>query len=281
MPIRPMNDSLNSIYAQASPRDLTTHRNSPIRISRPSRRLAFSLLEMMIVLVVMVGVLAIVWPNLQRPFRKAGLSEATQKLRQAIDDGRYQAMTTGTPVFIQIRQGGHEVRSVGLGSLVADDSGDLQAGRPSDSEQASASAAPLQTSMTNGPSEDSHHAVTPRVWKLPDHVVISSVQWEHSGHEDSDDLSNSEADDNQAIRSPFGGTRETVGQSERAFSNNAEGMDADAPNALADGSEEQWWLPLTAMGHGRDAEITLWDTKANESMRVSFTASTGALEIIR
>jgi len=25
----------------------------------------------------------------------------------------------------------------------------------------------------------------------------------------------------------------------------------------------------------------LWDTKANESMRVSFTASTGALEIIR
>jgi Tfp pilus assembly protein FimT len=278
-----MNHSLIFIHPQA-PQDLTTHRNSPNRPPRRFRRLAFSLLEMMIVLVVMVGVLAIVWPNLQRPFRKAGLSEATQKLRQAIDDGRYQAMTTGTPVFIQIRQGGHEVRSVGLDSLVADDSGVLQAGRLSDSEQASASVPPQQPSMTNGTngvSEDSLHAVTPRVWKLPDHVVISSVQWEHSGHEDSDDLSTSEADDNQAVRSPFGGSRDGVGQSERALSPNVEGLDIDAPNALADGTEEQWWLPLTAMGHGRDAEITLWDTKAHESMRVSFTASTGALEIIR
>jgi prepilin-type N-terminal cleavage/methylation domain-containing protein len=246
------------------------------------RRRAFSLLEMMIVLVVMVGVLAIVWPNLQRPFRKAGLSEATQKLRQAIDDGRYQAMTTGTPVFIQIRQGGHEVRSVGLDSLVADESGDLQVNMPSEGEPVRSPATPQQLLNPNGPSDDSLHAVTPRIWKLPDHVVISSVQWEHSDDADSDELSVSDFDDNHSLQSPSGGAREGAGNAQRAMSHDADrNAHGDEPLALADGTEEQWWLPLTAMGHGRDAEITLWDTQAHESMRVSFTASTGELEIIR
>lgn len=246
------------------------------------RRRAFSLLEMTIVLVVMVGVLAIVWPNLQRPFRKAGLSEATQKLRQAIDDGRYQAMTTGTPVFIQIRQGGHEVRSLGLDSLVADESGDLQVNMPSEGEPVRSSTTPQQLLHPNGPSDDSLHAVTPRIWKLPDHVVISSVQWEHSGNDDSDDMPATDVDANHSHQRPSRVTRDEVGNSQRAMSHDVDrNAGGDEPHALVDGTEEQWWLPLTAMGHGRDAEITLWDTQAHESMRVSFTASTGELEIIR
>ena len=39
------------------------------------------MLELMIVLVVMVGLLAIAWPNMQRPLRRTTLNEAAQVLR--------------------------------------------------------------------------------------------------------------------------------------------------------------------------------------------------------
>ena len=54
----------------------------------------FSLLEVMIVLVLMVGLLAIAWPNMQRPLRRTTLNEAAQVLREAIDEGRHEAITT-------------------------------------------------------------------------------------------------------------------------------------------------------------------------------------------
>jgi len=42
-----------------------------------------------------------------------------------------------------------------------------------------------------------------------------------------------------------------------------------------------WCLPMSAEGRGRDAEITLFDTKARQTITVSFTAATGELEVIR
>jgi hypothetical protein len=38
---------------------------------------------------------------------------------------------------------------------------------------------------------------------------------------------------------------------------------------------------MTAQGRGRDAEITLLDKKARQTVTVSFTAATGELEIVR
>ena len=69
----------------------------------------FSLLELMIVLVVMVGLLAIAWPNMQRTLRRTTLNEAAQVLREAIDEGRYEAITTGKPIFVQMQQGNHSI----------------------------------------------------------------------------------------------------------------------------------------------------------------------------
>ena len=102
-----------------------------------SQRKAFSLLEIMIVLVLMAGIIAIAWPSISRPMRKAELSEATQKLREAIEDGRYQAMVAGAPVFLQIKQGESEIRSGGMESLLSgeldrdNDEADVGAGRSS------------------------------------------------------------------------------------------------------------------------------------------------------
>jgi prepilin-type N-terminal cleavage/methylation domain-containing protein len=81
-------------------------------------RRGFSLLELMIVVVLIAGILAITWPSIARPMRKAELSEATQKLREAIEDGRYQAMVSGEPVFLQITQGDSQMRRAAIRSGV-------------------------------------------------------------------------------------------------------------------------------------------------------------------
>ena len=65
-------------------------------------RPAFSLLELIIVLMVMIGLMAIVWPNLQRPLSRTSLDEGAQTVRNTLDESRYQATLAGTPWFIKL-----------------------------------------------------------------------------------------------------------------------------------------------------------------------------------
>jgi prepilin-type N-terminal cleavage/methylation domain-containing protein len=241
----------------------------------------FSLLEMMIVLVVMVGILAIAWPNLQKPLRRAGLSQATQRLREAIDESRYQAMTTGTPVFIQLRQGESEVRSGGLDAFAADES-DLNAsgGNFGESNALEAPSPPTPNSLSpsSGNPLTQTNAVAPKVWQLPENIVITDVTWEDAPSSDSTSF---ERDDATALS---GGSRDAnTGYGQFASSENS-AAEIDATETgfdMLDGAEHEWWLPLTSLGHSRDVEITLWDKTSHESMKVSFSSATGELEIHR
>ncbi len=106
------------------------------RRSRVSRE-GFSLLELIIVLMVMISLLAIVWPNLQKPMRRNSLSEAAQTLCTAMDESRYQAITTGTPVFVHLRQG--------------------------------------EGALRTGSFEDFDTAM--QTWRLPASIVIADVRW--------------------------------------------------------------------------------------------------------
>jgi len=241
----------------------------------------FSLLEMMIVLVVMVGILAIAWPNLQKPLRRAGLSQATQKLREAIDESRYQAMTTGTPVFIQLRQGESEVRSGGLDAFAVDESNlTPSGGRFSETNAVDTSSAATSNSMSpsTGNPLTQNQGNAPKIWQLPENIVITDVTW--------DDAPSSDG-------SFFEGEDATVGSAVSRDSNSGYGQFASSDNSAAevdatetgfdmlDGEEHEWWLPLTSLGHSRDVEITLWDKASHESMKVSFSSATGELEIHR
>ena len=119
---------------------------------------AFSLLELIIVLMVMIGMLAIVWPNLQRPLSRTTLSEAAQVLRVVIDESRYQATITGTPQFVHLQQGESEFQTGAFADFFN-----------SDSDSSSATRLESQAIGT-----DSQRATT---WQLPTTVIISNVQW--------------------------------------------------------------------------------------------------------
>jgi prepilin-type N-terminal cleavage/methylation domain-containing protein len=232
----------------------------------------FSLLELMIVLVIMVGVLAIAWPNLQKPFRRAELSQATQQLREAIDDSRYQAISTGTPVFIRLKMGENKVIAGGFETFATS-----KDAMTFDREVENV------TSLKNSVASDrlqEPESSTPKVWNLPENVVISDVTWS----EPEDDVEadwgseDSSLDDGSSMGADSG---QPKGRMISSRSDRAEIEQSPEAFELLPGSEQVWWLPVSSLNQGRDVEITLWDKDSHESMRVSLSSATGELEIHR
>lgn len=241
----------------------------------PSSARGFSLLELMIVLVVIVGLLALAWPNLQRPLKRAELSQATQQLREVIDESRYQAIAKGQPVFIRLKQGDSEVVAGGFETFASPDSSPGSGSLGND----------LRASGSFLPSNESRDPATvaPKVWKLPENIVISDVVWS-DGLEDE----NTEQGSSDSLTSDPSASRAYGSKSERYI----ESSDGDAPErgeieqmpeafGLMEGPEQVWWLPVSSLHQGRDVEITLWDKNSHESMRVSLSSATGELEIHR
>jgi prepilin-type N-terminal cleavage/methylation domain-containing protein len=66
----------------------------------------FTLLELIIVLVILVTLLAVVWPNLRRPLGRGLLREAGQQLAQHISEARLLAIESGQTLALRFEPGG-------------------------------------------------------------------------------------------------------------------------------------------------------------------------------
>jgi prepilin-type N-terminal cleavage/methylation domain-containing protein len=241
----------------------------------PSSARGFSLLELMIVLVVIVGLLALAWPNLQRPLKRAELSQATQQLREVIDESRYQAIAKGQPVFIRLKQGDSEVVAGGFESFASTDS-------PTTSESLENNLRPSGSFLPSNESRDPA-TVVPKVWKLPENIVISDVVWSDSLEYQTAEESSSDSSTSDASATGLYGSKND--QDFKSWDNDGSGR-ADIeqmPDSfdLRGEAEQVWWLPVSSLHQGRDVEITLWDKNSHESMRVSLSSATGELEIHR
>jgi type II secretory pathway pseudopilin PulG len=225
---------------------MTTQDNSGICcVSQSERRLpksryGISLLELMIVLVIMTGALAIAWPNLRKPLQRSALHEAAQTVRVALDDARFQAIATGHFWFVRLEQSSDRIE-YGRFMDFASNQTDHVFGGLSDSPT-SRSGIPDQNLPTLNESSQS-----PRDYKLPAQITVAEVVM---GPLKSNEL-------------PV--TGETSGDSADSLSEKLE--------------PSQWCIPLPASGTGRDATIRLVDNATNESILVIFSASTGAIEI--
>ena len=227
-------------------------------------RVGFSLLELIIVLMIMVGLLAVAWPNLQRPLRTTSLSQAALTLRAAIDDCRYQAITSGTPVFIHLRPSNGEFQSGTFSSFLNDDRQSVDfstSTRDSNGESGSS----LQPASIDRDSDVS----APKSWSLPQDVVIYSVSWtlDAPSFASSDEYNSENSSLAESDAASDGLIAEV--QSESSFA------DAFGP------AKSEWWLPMSATGQSRDATIVLIDTSINQQMTVTYSSATGALEITR
>lgn len=237
----------------------------------------FSLLELMIVLVLMVGLLAIAWPNMQRSLRRTTLNEAAQTLREAIDEGRHEAIISGRPVFVQMQQGNHEVRTGSFANFANDEDTLGSFGNELGTEAASSQLSP--SSVLTQHQESHAESKSPRKWRLPESVVIAEVNWTD------DALSDSENDLGESVSSDFApsqhsSNRHVTGshsESDSSLSSTTNGTD----EMSFDGSHSDWWLPFSATGQSRSASIVLYDKSIHEKMTITYASDTGALEIVK
>ena len=252
------------------------------RTALPKSR-AFTLLELVIVLLLMVGVLAVVWPNLQRPLQRTSLDEAAQMVRDAIDESRYQAALHGAVQFVQLQQGSSQLHSGSFDGFLGSTS-DVSTSLPaalSDSSTTplvgSSSSPRANPADSSGLGVDRSIPLQPqavRTWKLPPPVVISSVDWtlESVIPPRVGDQARLDSEGNEAEREPMAdlGADPTTSATQ-----------LDPANSFDPTNSRQWWLPLTAEGRGRDATIELFDASIGQRLRVTYSAATGALEISR
>ncbi len=242
----------------------------------------FSLLELMIVLVLMVGLLAIAWPNMQRSLRRTTLNEAAQTLREAIDEGRHEAIVTGRPVFVQMQQGNHEVRTGSFANFANDEDSLGSFGNELATEVVPSRASPSSLTQQQESQLDSK---SPRKWRLPESVVIAEVNWTSDSGLESDDESGLSPSSDSASNHPVSSHHSSShldaashGQSDSSLSNTP---GTDEILSSLDGTHSDWWLPISATGQSRSASIVLYDTTIHEKMTITYASDTGALEIVK
>lgn len=229
------------------------HRNSQLQIGqRPvvKYRRGVSLLEVMIVLVIMAGIAALAWPNLQRSIQRTYLNESANIVRDLLAETKYRASIDGQSYVIRVETGSNEL-SVGSIEQVLPERTSMHFSTSAKHELAT---------QDRGPSVRSHI--------LPETVVVSQVRWtaEDTIVDSESDFSSTIANDN---------IEESSNESSKTDFEGA----AESTEAMA---HQSFWLPiLAACGQGRDVTITLTDTAAKQSVEVSYCAATGNVEVVR
>ncbi|HAC92140.1 MAG TPA: hypothetical protein DCF63_16165, partial [Planctomycetaceae bacterium] len=79
-------------------------------MSRKPTRSALTLLELMIVLLVIGGMLALTWPNLRKSLERNELGEAARTVRELLEEVRYQAIVGGQIGIVRLEQATPELR---------------------------------------------------------------------------------------------------------------------------------------------------------------------------
>jgi type II secretory pathway pseudopilin PulG len=242
------------------------------------------LLELIIVLMVMVGLLAVAWPNLRRPLERTTAREAAQGVRDAIEESLHQAATEGQIRFVRLRPGESLLWTGTFDEFLATEEFGLDelggnASFRSQRDQVSPQATSRESSNrdTNAAS-DPGRPRQPREWQLPTEVKVLDVQW----------TSTPVLDVPSQTASPLSGaTRSAAGNDSlpRAAAGDAsDGAFAQAADELGvevTADHPGWWLPISPVSEGRDASVLLIDVRTRNCFSVRYESATGAIEIVR
>ncbi len=213
----------------------------------------------MIVLVILVGVMAVAWPNIQKRLKRATLDQAALALCQAIDDARQQAVRSGKPVIICLNRDDSRMT---MGEFAWMNS--LTQTRTSDDQALVGVESNLDSTNSNG---------QPRQIELPEGVVVADVRWEiptiAGTVESSTGLSDPNATEVAASVVDSDVANSTVTETE-----------GQMLTALSDGDFNGWFLIMDASGQFGDAIVELKDPISQNSVSVQMASATGAVEIL-
>lgn len=221
----------------------------------------YSLLELLIVLTVLVGLLAIAWPSLSKPLANSDLLEAGNQLRTQLSEARLLAIQSGEPVIVRIEC----------------DSGMItfanwhQAMRPltlSDADPLDESGEAMVLEEVDTPEIESASGAA-NVWAIPEGIVVDRVIRQES-------TSNQDA------------LRDTLGFGDPLDRENGTELETDLLSETdSTGFEESiadpriswvWFLP---QGQACEATLYLVDQDARRELKVQIHAWSGGVELGR
>lgn len=282
------------------------------------QREGFSLLELMLVLVVMIGVMALVWPAVARSVASSEIRDAARQLRERLVEARREAMDSGQPVLVRISPGGRFVKSaawreaIEFPEVLADPLGSnppLESNASGAREGSTASSASTGVSgqgdpvaISNASGLDSASLLQlPRAWELPGEIVIADLRRSGTSRQialDDMEFSESSLDSRSSSRSASRSTasrssssrlrqpsrtRDTLSTQRREASpttgTSANVDSGTTPQEL--GISEGGWLWFLPHGQGPTAELVLFDPQSQREVILRMDGWTGAIEIER
>lgn len=219
----------------------------------------FSLLELLIVLAVIAGLMAIAWPNLRKPLGDTPLSQAAASLRELFDECRYQAVLRAELTMLRLEK---QSSTIVMGSWETLLANQLDLPTPT-TETASDSADTNSNVLLKKPRPPFQYR-----FALPPDIVIEEVVWSMSlptetGNADSADTllpGNS-------------------GSSNRDLADSA----AEAPQVSSFDSSNSgyWYIPFTPAGISKDVSIILRDTTTQKRLALQYQQGTGLITLTK
>jgi len=215
--------------------------------SEVAERFAFSLLELLIVLAVMVGIVAVAFPRLTRPLAESEVQRAASGLRDTIVECRQAAAFFGQPLVMRLQSGGDQIVWGDWAEVIGEDWGLVV-----DTDGSDSTSAGLSTSMP--PSGSAGNAIAfdgrPRRSALPFGMVVEAVHWVTRGGP-GDELPDSVL------------------------------MGDAAGGGFSRGSGQRWYVAFLPSGRCRDCVIVVQDLATGMRAGLEIDAVTGLSRITR
>ncbi len=231
----------------------------------------YSLLELLIVLTVLVGLLAIAWPSLSKPLANSDLLEAGNQLRTQLSEARLLAIQSGEPVIVRIECNSGMITFANW----------HQAMRPltlSDADPLDESGEAMVLEEVDTPEIESTSGAA-NVWAIPEGIVVDRVIRQESTS--SQDALSQDASNQDALRG-------TLGLGNPLDRENGTELETDLlPETDGTGFEESiadpriswvWFLP---QGQACEATLYLVDQDARRELKVQIHAWSGGVELGR
>ena len=221
----------------------------------------YSLLELLIVLTVLVGLLAIAWPSLSKPLANSDLLEAGNQLRTQLSEARLLAIQSGEPVIVRIECNSGMITFANwhqaMGPLTL-----------SDADPLDESGEAMVLEEVDTPEIESASGAA-NVWAIPEGIVVDRVIRQES-------TSNQDA------------LRGTLGFGDPLDRENGTELETDLLSETdSTGFEESiadpriswvWFLP---QGQACEATLYLVDQDARRELKVQIHAWSGGVELGR
>lgn len=219
----------------------------------------FSLLELLIVLAVIAGLMAIAWPNLRKPLGDTPLSQAGASLRELFDECRYQAVLRADLTMIRLER---QSSTVVMGSWEALLANQLEL-PTSSAEPPSDTSEPNTNALLKKPRPPYQYQ-----FALPPDIVIDEVIWSVS-------LPSANLDDDGALTASVPGDT----NSNSPFSATDPQASSDSP--VDSSSSGFWYIPFTPSGVSKDCSIILRDLTTQKRLALQYQQGTGLITLTK